>query len=198
MYSAYTAQASDTATPASSWLLCLCLTERENNLWRPTSTTRFRAPRTKRSSTQGERHLKLSFHASAAMPIHNDTYLTCPTRVSALKAGKRHVLCGRNVLFLLLPLDDGRAAGVRGRRFTSKAGQRAAHMAASLEMWPRERRAFRQLFARSTRSAYDGCFARRRSLPYLVKSPQHITGSLATVLRERECRALGCTKATRP
>ena len=83
---------------------------------------------------QGERNLKLSFHASAAMPTHNDTYLTCPTRVSALKAGKRHIFCGRNALFLLLPLEDGRAAGVRGRRFTSKAGQRAAHLAASLEM----------------------------------------------------------------
>ena len=147
---------------------------------------------------QGERHLKLSFHASAAMPTHNDTYRTCPTRVSALKAGKRHVPCGRHVLFLLLPLEDGRAAGVRGRRFTSKAGQRAAHVAASLEMWPRLRRAFRSLFAWSTRSAYGGCFARRRNLLYLVKSPQHSTGSLATVLRERECRALACTKATRP
>ena len=72
--------------------------------------------------SQGERHFKLSRHASAAMPTHNDTYLTCATRVSALKAGKRHMLCGRNVLFLLLPLEDGRAAGLRGRRFTSKAG----------------------------------------------------------------------------
>ena len=147
---------------------------------------------------QGERHLKLWFHVSAAMPTHSDTYLTCPTRVSALKAGKRHMLCWRNALFLLLPLEDGRAAGVRGRRFTSKAGQRAAHVAALLEMWPRERRAFRSLFARSTRRAYGGCFARRRSVLYLVKSPQHSTGSFATVLRERECRALACAEATRP
>ena len=47
---------------------------------------------------QGEHHLKLSFHASAAMPTHNDTYLTCPTRVSALKAGKRHVLWEKRTL----------------------------------------------------------------------------------------------------
>ena len=147
---------------------------------------------------QGERHLELSFHASAAMPTHNDTYLTCPTRVFRAEAGKRHMFYGRNALFLLLPLGNGRAAGVRCRRFTSKAGQRAAHMAASLEMWPRERRAFRSLFAQSTRSAHGGCFARRRSLLYLVKSPQHSTGSFATVLRERECRALACAEATRP
>ena len=101
-------------------------------------------------------------------------------------------------LFLLLPLDNGRAAGVRGRRFTSKAGQREAHLAASLETWPRVRRAFRSLFARRTRSAYGGCFERRRSLPCLVKSPQHSTGSFATVLCERECRALACAEATRP
>ena len=108
------------------------------------------------------------------------------------------MFCGRNVLFLLLPLDDGRAAGVRGRRFTSKARQRAAHVAALLEMWPQERRAFRLLFAWSTRSAYGGCFARRRSILYLVKSPQHSSGLFATVLRERECRALACAEATRP
>ena len=130
------------------------------------------------------------------MPTHNDTYLACPTRVSALKACKRHMFCGRNALFLLLPLEDGRAAGVRGRRFTSKGGQRAAHVAASLETWPRVRRAFRSLFARSTRSAYGGCFVRRRSLLYLEKSPQHSIGSFATVLRERECRAL--SPAPRP
>ena len=150
------------------------------------------------ATIQGERHHKLSFHASTAVPTHTDTYITCPTRVSALKTGKRQTFCWRNVPFLLLPLEDGKAAGVRGRRFTSKAGQRAAHVAASPEMWPRERRAFRSLFARSTRSAYVGCFARRRSLVYLVKSPQHSIGSLATVLRERKCRALGCTEATRP
>ena len=146
--------------------------------------------------SQGERNLQLSFHTCPAMPTHKGIYATCPTRFFALKTSRRRTLCARKVQFLLLSLKDVHAEGVRCRRFTSKAGQRAAHAAASLEMWPRERRVFRSLFARSTRSAYGGCFARRRNFLYLVKSPQHSTGSFATVLRERKCCALTCTEAT--
>ena len=90
-----------------------------------------------RSTFSGERHLQLSFHTSTAMPPHTRKYMSY-THLSAENELKTH---GRKAQLLLLSLENGRAAGVRGRHFTSKGEQRAAHMAASPEMWPRESRA---------------------------------------------------------